>query len=65
MSEVVLTIMVICKLNTPGIQMPKEEKIVCVETLTNCLVGPNGVYLKDKIATCERKYEKNKVNKND
>lgn len=63
MSEVMLTIMVICKLNTPSIQMPKEEKIECIDHFADCLVGLNGVYLKDKLAVCERKYENNKLNR--
>jgi hypothetical protein len=63
MNKVLLVITVLCKLNTPGIQMPKEEKIECLDFYADCLVGLNGVYLADKRAECERKYENNKQNR--
>lgn len=62
MSEVLLVISVICNLNTPGITMPKEEKIVCVEQLANCLIGPGGKYLKDMRSVCESRYKNFKKN---
>lgn len=67
MNEMVLVVMTLYNLNVTNIVMPKAEKIACIEELTNCLVGPNGVYLKDKLKACENTYNINKANwsKND
>lgn len=68
MNEIALVIMVMCKLNTPGIEMPKAEKISCIEFMTNCLVGENGAFLKKEVDICEHKwknYKKNNGGKND
>lgn len=63
MNEILLIITVLCRLNTPGIEMPKEEKILCIEEYTNCLVGPNGKLLRDQIKSCENKYKINRANR--
>ena len=63
MTEVMLIIGVLCKLNVTNVVMPKEEKISCIEFFTNCLVGSNGIYLKNELKSCERKYEANKLNR--
>jgi len=63
MNEALLIITVLCNLNTPGISMPKQEKIDCIEFQTNCLVGPNGKLLHDEIKNCQRRYEINKSNR--
>jgi hypothetical protein len=62
MNEVLLVITVMCNLNTPGIQMPKQEKIDCIEFQTNCLIGENGAYLKDKKQQCQNKWDNQKAN---
>lgn len=62
MNEVLLVIGVLCNLNTTNVIMPKEEKVTCIEFMTNCLVGPNGVYLRDERANCEQKWKNNKQN---
>lgn len=63
MNEIVLIIGILCKTNVTNVVMPKEEKISCVEFFANCLVGPNGIYLKKERANCEQKYENNKRNR--
>jgi len=63
MAELVLIIGILCKTNVTNVTMPKEEKIECVEFYVNCLVGPNGVYLRQERANCESKYANYKRNK--
>lgn len=63
MNEVVLVIMTLCNLNVTNVIMPKTEKLLCIEELTNCLVGPNGVYMRDKREACENTYNNNKKNR--
>lgn len=62
MNEVLLIIGVLCKLNVTNVTMPKDEKIMCIEHFSNCLIGSNGKYLKDELKNCERKYENIKRN---
>lgn len=62
MAELILVISVLCKTNITNLSMPKEDKIVCIEQFVNCLVGPNGEYAKDKLKTCEAKYDNYKRN---
>lgn len=62
MNEAILIITVLCKLNVTNLTMPKEEKVQCIEFHSNCLIGPNGKYLKDELKNCERKYETFKRN---
>ena len=63
MSEIILIVSIICQTNITNITMPKEDKIFCVEQMTNCLVGPSGVYLRDKREACENTYNINKKNR--
>ena len=62
MSEIILVVSIICQTNITNITMPKEEKIACVEMMTNCLVGPNGAYLKNERKKCEARYKDFKKN---
>lgn len=55
MNEAILIIGLLCNINVNDVKWPKERKIECAEYYTNCLIGPNGVYLKNKLKECTRR----------
>ena len=60
MNEIVMIIGLMCNINYEDAIYPKEEKIQCVEFYANCLIGPNGVYLKEELNKCQTKYKRRK-----
>jgi len=63
MNEVIIIIGLMCGVSSSdAIYGTSETKIACIEHFTNCLIGPNGTYLRKKLNECQTTW-KRKVNK--